>query len=99
MKTISFLTVLLFFLLSGCGGPNRGEESVNLAGIIFIICAIVITIILRPFFSIMEKSEDIKNKKIGQFLFVFSIICIIVILFNLDKVFVFIFKPLVNLFN
>jgi hypothetical protein len=91
--------VLLFFLLSSCGGLDRGEESVNLAGIIFVICAIVVTIILRPFFSIMEKSEDIKNKKISQFLFVFSIICIIVILFNLDKIFVFIFKPLVNLFN
>jgi hypothetical protein len=99
MKTIFFKIFLLFFILSACGGPNRGEESVNLAGIIFVICAIVITIILRPFFSIMEKSEDIKNKKMGQFLFAFSIICIIVILFNLDKIFVFIFKPLVNLFR
>ncbi len=91
--------VLLFFLLSSCGGPNRGDESVCLTGILLVISLIVITLILRPCFSIMEKSEDSKNKKIGQFLFVFSIICIIVILFNLDKIFVFIFKPLVNLFN
>ena len=89
--------VLLFLLLSSCA--NRGDESVGLTGIILVICLIVITIILRPFFSIMEKSEDIKNKKIGQVLFAFSIICIIVILFNLDKIFVFIFKPLVNLFR
>jgi hypothetical protein len=89
--------VLLFLLLSSCA--NRGDESVGLTGILLVISLIFITIILRPFFSIMEKSEDIKNKKVGQFLFVFSIICIIVILFNLDKIFVFIFKPLVNLLN
>ena len=98
MKTIFFLTFLLFFILSGCVGPNRGEESANLAGIIFVIGAIVIIIILRPFFSLMERSQDIKNKKMSQFLFAFGIICIIVILFNLDKIFVFIFKPIVNLF-
>ena len=98
MKSIFFRIFLLFFILSGCGGPNRGEEGVNLIGIIFVICLIVISITLRPFFSIMEKSGDIKNKKISQFLFAFSIICIIIILFNLDKIFAFIFKPIINLF-
>jgi len=88
--------VLLFLLLNGCA--NRGDEGVVLTGIIYIIVLIITMIILRPFFSIMEKSVDIKNKKISQFLFALSIICIIVILFNLDKIFVFIFKPLVNLF-
>ena len=88
--------VLLFLLLNGCA--NRGDEGVVLTGIIYTIALIITAIILRPFFSIMEKSIDIKNKKTNQFLFAFSIICIIVILFNLDKIFVFIFKPLVNLF-
>ena len=96
MKNIFFPIFLLFFILSSCA--NRGDEGVVLSGIILVICLIVITIILRPFFSIMEKSGDIKNKKMSQFLFGLSIICIIVILFNLDKIFVFIFKPLKNLF-
>ncbi len=92
MKKITFL----FFILSGCA--NRGDEGVVLSGIIFVIAIVSISLILRPFFSIMEKSGDIKNKKISQFLFAFSIICIIIILFNLDKIFVFIFKPIKNLF-
>jgi hypothetical protein len=89
--------VLLFLLLNGCA--SRGDEGVVLTGIIYIIGLITTVIILRPFFSIIEKSLDIKNKKMSQFLFAFGIICIIVILFNLDKIFVFVFKPLVNLFN
>jgi len=94
---INVFLFLLFFILSGCGGPNKGEEGVVLTGIMLVIGGIVVAIILRPFFFIMEESENIKNKKMNQFLFVISIVCIIIILYNMDKIFAFIFKPLFNL--
>lgn len=97
MKTIFFPIFLLFFILSGCA--NRGDEGVVLAGIIFVICLIIIMIIFRPLFSILEKVEDIKDKKMKQFLFGLWMVCIIIILFNFDKIIVFVFKPLANLFR
>lgn len=95
MKKILIISFFLF--LSGCA--NRGDEGTVLAGIIFWSCAIVFIIIFRPFFSILEKIEDTKDKKMKQFLFGFWIIVVIIILFNFDKILVFVFKPLVNLFR
>ena len=88
MKKLLWILVL-GLLLTGCGA-TAGNESGTLGALIGFVAMIIITIILAPSMWLMRKAEEVKNPKLGLFLWIVVIISIIVILFNITNIFVFI---------
>tara|TARA_B100001057_G_C22744442_1_gene909184 strand:- start:337 stop:627 length:291 start_codon:yes stop_codon:yes gene_type:complete len=90
MKRIVFLLVLSL-LLSSCAASPEHETS-TLGAFIGFIAIIIVAIILGPFIWLQDKALQIKNKKISSFLWIVSIILILIVLFNLVNIFVFLGK-------
>ena len=85
------ILLLSFLLLTSCGaGPEH--ESSTLGAFIGFIAIIVVTIILGPVIWLQDKALQIKNKKFSLFLWVVSIILILIVMFNLGNIFYFLGK-------
>ena len=81
-----FSAIIVFSLLGGCA--PAGHESSLLGGVLFLGLLILTGFILAPFFKGLDKVNTLKNKTERNIFTIIIVIGIIIVLLNLDKIFV-----------